>query len=401
MRLFAVLLVIAVLAMSVGVGLTWQELRSYYEPPKGLRLEVLAGDSTSKVPSGPAPRVVVVNGETFDFGAMERDSTRSHTFQIRNDGDAPLRLIKRGTSCKCTVNKFADADLLPGGTADVTLEWTANTGEGEFRQTANIETNDPRQQSLTLTVIGRVTFSYRLDQPDIVVTKLNSGKETTEEVKLFGYTSVPIDVKEKNIVDSGNAEYFDVSVADMPADQVAAEPDATSGKILTVTIKKGLPLGSLNELLRVTLDAPGEPVVEIPILGTVVGGITIVGPQQWDSERDILRLGRVKSAVGKKFEGMYLLIKGQKDSKLALTTPRISPKFMQVHFQIDAQQFIPDKDLPEQGLIKVPFTVEIPPDSPIGSYDGSVLGAAGRVDIECTEPERARVHFEIRFVIEN
>ena len=53
-------------------------------------------------------------------------------------------MLRKGkTTCKCTLNDMKDTELAPGESTDVTLEWTAKTGDTLFRQEATILTTIP------------------------------------------------------------------------------------------------------------------------------------------------------------------------------------------------------------------------------------------------------------------
>src|SRR5690606_1091071 len=43
-----------------------------------------------------------IDATSYDFGVMERGSSKSHTFKVTNDGQGPLQIAVGATSCKCT-----------------------------------------------------------------------------------------------------------------------------------------------------------------------------------------------------------------------------------------------------------------------------------------------------------
>src|SRR5688572_28228631 len=44
-----------------------------------------------------------IDATTYDFGVIERGSSKSHAFKVTNMGDAPLQISVGATSCKCTL----------------------------------------------------------------------------------------------------------------------------------------------------------------------------------------------------------------------------------------------------------------------------------------------------------
>jgi len=388
MRIAAgIILASAALGIGLGVGLTWAELGPFSRPPKGLGID-------EPVPiDRPLPRMVVV-GDTHDFGRMERDSSRSHTFEIRNDGDAPLKLVKRSTSCKCTTSLLENEMVLPGKTAQVTLEWTAITDAADFRQTATIETNDPRRQFLTLTIHGKVTHAHKVAPEELAFTRVQSSEGAHQDLYVYSYWESELSIAGHEFLEAATTDFFDVEILPMPEELLKKEDGAKAGKIARVVLKPGLPLGPLHQTIRLRLNLPDEPVVEIPIVGEVVGDLTVVGPRsQWNDELQILTLGTIKSGVGAKSRGMYLLVKAEDREQLKLQVRDIAPPILKFSFD-------EPRELAGRGLLQIPFTVEVPPDAPIGDHSGTIRGNAGHVQVETGLANSPRLQLIVKFTVE-
>ncbi|MFI4874394.1 MAG: DUF1573 domain-containing protein, partial [Blastopirellula sp. JB062] len=107
-----------------------------------------ASDATDVTASSePQPKVEVERTE-YNFGSMERFEKSSHTFTIRNVGDAPLQLEVGDSSCSCTLAGLEEAGVAPGEETHIKLEWTLKFKEGPFRQSATILTNDPNRREV-------------------------------------------------------------------------------------------------------------------------------------------------------------------------------------------------------------------------------------------------------------
>ncbi|MCO8121818.1 DUF1573 domain-containing protein [Stieleria sp. TO1_6] len=100
--------------------------------------------------------VARIDQQSHDFGMINPHSTASHTFEISNDGDDPLSLSIRETSCKCTIGDLKSDLLLPGETTEITLTWNTGYKEDRYEQTATIVTNDPLKKTIELKVSGQV-----------------------------------------------------------------------------------------------------------------------------------------------------------------------------------------------------------------------------------------------------
>jgi hypothetical protein len=386
--ILAIVLTAAILGIGLGVGLTWADLGPINKPPKGFGI-----DEPPPV-DRPLPKLVVVNGDTHDFGTMERDATRSHTFELRNEGNAPLKLVERNTSCKCTTSLLDDGRVMPGKTASVTLEWKALTDTADFRQTATIETNDPRRQFLTLTIHGRVTHSHKVAPEELVFTRVQASEGAREDLYIYSYGKLDLAVSEHEFTEKSTADFFALEFMPMPEELLKKEDGAKAGQIARVTLKPGLPLGPLHQTIRLRLNLPDDPVVEVRIVGEVVGDLTVMGPRsQWNDELQILHLGTIKSSVGAKSRGMYLLVKAEDREKLKLQVRDIKPPILKCEFD-------EPRELAGRGLLRIPFTVEVPPGAPIGDHSGTIHGSAGQIQIETGIPGSPRLQLIVKFTVE-
>ena len=62
----------------------------------------------------------VVDETDYDFGRMEVGEEQSHVFTIRNEGEAPLVIVKGPTTCQCTISDVETGTKAPGESAKVT-----------------------------------------------------------------------------------------------------------------------------------------------------------------------------------------------------------------------------------------------------------------------------------------
>ena len=385
----AIALAASLLGIAAGVSLTWAELGPYSEVPP----EVSA-DSSGRLHSGaPQSKAVVVGSDTFNFGYMEQDTKGSHVFEIRNEGDAPLTLVKGSTTCKCTLSNLNDDSLEPGESAKVELEWNAAADE-HFRHSATIRTNDPRHPYLTLTIEGKVGRSHKIVPADLRFSSpISVGEGTTAELYLYSFEPGDFKVTGHQFADRATADYFELETEEMPAEQVAREKEAKAGRILNLIVKPGLPLGPLRQRIRISLDLPGDPTLELPIEGNVIGDISIVGTAEWLDEHSLLNLGTVESGQGAKSEGMHLLVKGEHRDEVKLKVRSVEPDFLRIEFE-------EPQPVPGQPVVKIPFTIEVPPDAPIGEHNNILDHPFGKIEIDTGHPTTPRLQIYLNFTVE-
>ncbi|MEX2140719.1 MAG: DUF1573 domain-containing protein [Pirellulales bacterium] len=379
-------LVAALLGIALGVGLTWAELGPYSQAPAQL------ADDGAGVNSGPLPKAVVVGSDTFNFGFMEQDTKKSHTFQIRNQGDAPLTLAKGSTTCKCTLSNLKDDRLEPGESAGVELEWSGSPDE-HFRHSATIRTNDPSRPYLTLTIEGRVSRSHKIVPSELIFSSpVNVGEGAKGMLRLYSFESDQFDVVKHEFAGGPLAKFFELRTEEMPADQVAEVEGAKAGKILNVSVKPGLPLGPLRQRIRLSLDVPGQPTVEVPIEGSVIGDISIVGPAAWHDEFGLLSLGAIERQQGARSRGMHLLVKGEHRDEVKLKVRSVEPDFLKVDFG-------EPEPVPGQSVVKIPFTIEVPPNAPPGDHNNTIERPFGKIELDTGHPTTPRLQIYVNFTV--
>ncbi len=382
--------VAALLGIALGVGLTWAELGPYSQVPA----ELLTAGFGALDSGEPLAKAVIVGSDTHNFGFMEQDTKGAHVFVVRNEGQAALTLTKGSTTCKCTLSNLRDDSLEPGESANIELEWTASgTGGAPFSHSATIRTNDPRRPYLTLTIEGRVSQSHRIVPSELVFgSPISVGDGARGQVYLYSFENEKFSVTRHEFTNSATAVYFALETEEMPADEVAKLEGAKGGRILTVVVKSGLPLGPLRQTIRVSLDLPGKPTVEIPIDGSIIGDISIVGPVAWNGDSSLLSLGRVQSEKGARSKGMRLLVKGEHRNEVNLEVRSTKPDFLKIEF---------GKAEPVSGqpAVEIPFKIEVLPNAPVGVHNNTIDQPFGKIEVDTGHPTTPRLEIYVNFSV--
>lgn len=86
----------------------------------------------------PEGRLTVLKDE-IDLGSFESTEVREGGVTIRNDGDAPLVIVRVSTDCGCTVPRYPHDEILPGDTATVSVRFDGKgRTPGNFRKVVRI-----------------------------------------------------------------------------------------------------------------------------------------------------------------------------------------------------------------------------------------------------------------------
>ena len=125
------------------------EAREGVSTPCGLQL--ITGENEQVKP------LLHIDNDTHDFGTIGSDEKVSHNFIVRNDGNAPLVIIKALTDCGCTVADFPKGPIKPGESDTIKVSFDAQGRRaGYFTKLVRIKTN-AGEKPYRLYIKGRVS----------------------------------------------------------------------------------------------------------------------------------------------------------------------------------------------------------------------------------------------------
>lgn len=386
MRVLGTVMVAALLGVLGGGAIAFVEVRNDPDALDKLANERAANE---KLGDKEAPRIAVDQAH-YDFGSMQRGTSKSHEFVIRNVGTAPLKIRNGGTTCKCTLSKVEDESIAPGGSTTVKLEWTAKADGGPFRQTATILTNDPTQSQVELVVDGQILALSGVEPPDFLFDKLSVGQTKSAQVYVMGMLQDDLTVKDPEISDPTVRDKFDVKIEPV---EKSALPNklAKRGYRVTVNAKDGLPVGRFHSWLTLHTNLPDAAKLEIPIVGQVVGDISVNGSTGWNPEESVLTIGSVKSSEGGQ-GSVNLVVRGAGAADIKFDVKSKEPGELKV--TLGEPKRIKDT------LVHVPVTIAIPPGTRPMVHLDTVQGEAARVVFSTSHPKIKELSLAVRFAVE-
>jgi hypothetical protein len=323
---------------------------------------------------------------TFAFGTIGTGATESHEFAIHNGGTEPLTLTKGATSCTCTIADFDRAEggdpqgvktVPPGGKTRVKIEWKGK-GAGPFRQRAAIFTNDPRRPEIEFVVEGTVVPTWKAVPETVVFSRLSATTGDRADIRIFTYGATPASVAGATVDHPQAAQFFSLATAPLPAAEVAAEPGATGGFLLTLEIRPGLPLGPLRTKILLDLRLPDAVTAEVPLEGVVSGDLALAGTA-WDSSLQILSLGTVSGRQGLRTQ-LFLTAKGPHREAVRPVVREVVPGSLQVEIG-------ESKPVGSGAVVRTPLTIVVPPGSPPANNLCSEQAPPGRIVLATGHPD--------------
>lgn len=259
-------------------------------------LAVRAEDAPAAAPVAPADTnqapAIVCDQPSYDFGTMESSQTVTHDYVIVNKGNATLEISQARPSCGCTVASISTKSVPPGGETRITAQLNLAGRMGQQHKTITVESNDPKQPQLTLTLQGNIGDAVSVQPNQVTFGQIGAEGVNTREVT----------------ISSGNGQPLKVLTADSSSPNFTAELQTREeGKTYAVIVATKGPLvpGSLNAAIHVTTDNPSKQQFDIPVAAIITGDL-IVAPQdltiQAQPDQTVTRYLIVRSANNAPFE---------------------------------------------------------------------------------------------------
>ncbi len=351
-----------------------------------------SADYVAAVDRKPPPQLIeVVDGESYDFGVMDRGETRSHTFQICNHSTLPLKLDVGSTTCKCAVGKLKSDTIAPGGTGEVTLEWTARSLDTEFRQSATINTSNDFRPSILLSVYGRVLQIVQAVPADVAFSDVTIRDERTAKFMLYGFKDTELDIIEHRWVNQELADFFEFTYAPSEVDPLAREQGALAALACQVRMKPGLPLGPVRQLLELVTTASRSGVIDVPIRARVTGDVSLTGSSYNDTTNQ-LRLGPVRREAGLARK-LFLTVKGPHAREFAIESVTTDPPDI---FQVTWDE---PRSLRGGVVRMIPLEVRIPAGVRSVNYSGGEEHPLARITLHTNHPDAKELGWDVRFMV--
>lgn len=379
-------LIVSIAAALLGALAAWGSIQAELGKPE----DPLASFRTSSTSDKPLPRLEIVGSDSFDFGTMQVFAKRRHTFQIKNTGDAPLEIHDVKTTCKCTGHVMKEGPVAPGEIRDIELEWVPKTTALLFEQSAEVLTNDPARPVIKLKIQGLVRDAISLEPGSIDLRDIMSTDPRTQEIRIINFFADPVEISRLELAKESGKDFITLESEPMSTEELSKVEDAKSGFILRVKIKPGIPLGSIQQIARVTYSLPDREPIDVPISGRVVGDITVIG-RDFDSERDLVLIGDVPRGQERSSK-LFIVAKGEHADATQLTIGEIDPSS-----SLKAELGEPVRTSGKSA--RWPLTLTIPTDAAPVARIGTADARLARVTIKTGRAESPEFLLRVRLSV--
>jgi hypothetical protein len=227
-------------------------------------------ETPAKSAGSKAPKAVVDEMKA-DVGEVLEVQDIEHTFIVKNEGNADLKILNVKPGCGCSVADF-DKVIPPGGEGKIrALIYGAKISPGNLDKSFYVTTNDPANEKFTLVIEGKVskTFDFSRD--------LRWAGFTDEPLKIESVVTdlldTPVDVTSARWDDESKAKGIDTKFS-LKLETIA------KGHAYRLTIAKKGDLAPDDFVARVILatDNPKLPEKIVPVSITVLPDVAIHPP---------------------------------------------------------------------------------------------------------------------------
>ncbi len=200
---------------------------------------------------------------TIDFGTIVQGGKVDLAYPFKNVGDSVLVIDQVRTHCGCTNALATLTRIPPGKAAAIKVTYTAGGYRGRAMKHIWVDTNDPQNRTVELTVTGIGKPGVEVFPPSVNFGNLRSGAVFSQMLTLKSLTSSDFTIAG---VDSPTAWIM--------AGKPVKHPSIKRAWRIPITINSyGAPAGKVLQTLKIHLKTSKllQPVLEIRVIGTVEG----------------------------------------------------------------------------------------------------------------------------------
>ncbi len=272
-----------------------------------------------------------------DFGKVWVGDKLEHTFKATNPGTAELKILSVKPQCGCTTPSGTPKSIAPGAAGDFLFRLNGDRYKGDFSTTINIETNDPANKKLVLTLAGHMQHYLEVTPPSAYFNKLRPDSSAETTLRLLNKTDKEMKLSVKTPVNPSPVFKWELK-----------EVRPSKEYQLLVSANPPYPRKLNSQLLEIETGLPKIPPVRISCSAVV--------PNRLDVEPAALYVGPSKEATNRP---IVFTANGDNDVKLLeAVSPDPNVKISTVvrkpgrDYQIDLA-FPPNYRLPSADLAVV------------------------------------------------
>ncbi len=146
--------------------------------------------SGSTAPAGPRAEILA---NSHDFGEVFEDKELTHTFIIKNSGNAPLTITNIDPDCACTAADY-DRSIPPGGEGRLKLTIAPYSVLRHFTKETKVFFNDPDRPMTVFRLTGYGKPIIDIQPSHVIRLRGKAGQEITGQVRIVSHLSDSLEI---------------------------------------------------------------------------------------------------------------------------------------------------------------------------------------------------------------
>lgn len=331
---------------------------------------------------GPWPKVLVPETE-YTFGRMSVGAEQEHVFEIRNDGEAELKLQAGEPTCKCTAFELSATTVKPGDSAELLVRWHGKFKDASYQHGGPVYTNDPKKSEVRFAVKGIVDANIEM-MPNELWSVGNVGENENGTLQAIVLSRVHDTFQITDI--TSESPFVTTEVAAVPSEKLR-EYDALSAWFVNVTVSSDMPPGILESDLQVSVDCEDNPVT-VSVTAQKSGPIRVLPTPGvvWVESANGLKMEQFSATKGREVELTLLVEEPEGTEPLQFTSVESTPSFIEVGLE-PAGKVGADK-------ARYKMKIKIPPGIPRSSRESS---DPGRINIQTNHPSGQNLNIKVTY----
>ena len=277
------------------------------------------------------PRAVV-RESVKDFGRVPRGDSLSHSFVIRNDGDAMLEITEVKPSCGCTVAQF-DRTIAPGESGEIRTVLDTSSFKGPIAKSVQVFTNDATNPKLNLVIKANIRAFVEAEPgyARFIAVQGESAQSSTQIVWSPNRDDLAV------LGVNSPYPFVKVNYREAAPEEKRAGASGRQWKV-DITLSSSAPTGPLADFVVVRTNHPEKPSFQLPLSGfvrpvlTVTPRIADFGRRELDEPQraslEIKNMGSENVELGEMttdLEGLEAEIEALEEGKLFRVDLTLSP----------------------------------------------------------------------------
>lgn len=227
---------------------------------------------TDKSKGSPAIPDIQFKETIFDFGTVYKGDKVNHVYKFKNVGKGVLKIWKVRSSCGCTAINLTSSEVEPGRYGEIKMTFNSKNYYGSIKKRVYVHSNDSDEPIVTLEIRGIVKIDVAVKPTGLNFREIYKGESVSHKLKVLPVALEELKIKKLK----STSKYLTMERAEY------SKRDKKEFEITVTLSPKALP-GRFSETLRIYTNSKIQPVIQVPVWGTVIDRIKL-SPDKFNFE---------------------------------------------------------------------------------------------------------------------